>query len=48
MERTLPPFRADHIGSLVRPSWLIAARQDFNAGKITRDEALQRIEVRVF
>jgi 5-methyltetrahydropteroyltriglutamate--homocysteine methyltransferase len=43
MERTLPPFRADHVGSLVRPPWLIAARQDFNAGKITRD-ALRPLE----
>ena len=43
MERTLPPFRADHVGSLVRPSWLIAARQDFNAGRITRD-ALRPLE----
>jgi 5-methyltetrahydropteroyltriglutamate--homocysteine methyltransferase len=43
MERTLPPFRADHVGSLVRPPWLIAARQEFNAGKITRD-ALRPLE----
>jgi 5-methyltetrahydropteroyltriglutamate--homocysteine methyltransferase len=43
LERTIPPFRADHVGSLLRPSWLIAARQDFNAGKITRD-ALRPLE----
>jgi 5-methyltetrahydropteroyltriglutamate--homocysteine methyltransferase len=38
MERTLPPFRADHVGSLIRPSWLIEARHQFNAGKLSRDE----------
>jgi 5-methyltetrahydropteroyltriglutamate--homocysteine methyltransferase len=43
LERAIPPFRADHVGSLLRPSWLIAARQDFNAGKITRD-ALRPLE----
>jgi 5-methyltetrahydropteroyltriglutamate--homocysteine methyltransferase len=26
-ERTVPPFRADHVGSLIRPDPLIAARQ---------------------
>jgi 5-methyltetrahydropteroyltriglutamate--homocysteine methyltransferase len=45
MERTSPPFRADHVGSLLRPSWLIEARQNFNAGKITR-EALRPLEDR--
>jgi 5-methyltetrahydropteroyltriglutamate--homocysteine methyltransferase len=29
-----PPFRADHVGSLVRPSSVVAARADFEAGKI--------------
>src|SRR5665213_3807133 len=37
-ERTMPPFRADHVGSLLRPQWLIEARQNYNAGKITKDE----------
>jgi 5-methyltetrahydropteroyltriglutamate--homocysteine methyltransferase len=27
MERTKPPFRADHVGSLIRPDALIAARE---------------------
>ena len=27
LERTQPPFRADHVGSLIRPDVLIAARQ---------------------
>ncbi|MEE8334563.1 MAG: 5-methyltetrahydropteroyltriglutamate--homocysteine S-methyltransferase [Alphaproteobacteria bacterium] len=29
-----PPFRAEHIGSLIRPPALIAARADHDAGKI--------------
>jgi 5-methyltetrahydropteroyltriglutamate--homocysteine methyltransferase len=38
MERSAPPFRADHVGSLIRPSWLIEARHSFNAGKMSREE----------
>ena len=33
--RTSPPFRADHVGSLLRPPRLLAAREDFAAGRIT-------------
>ena len=33
--RTRPPFRADHVGSLLRPPRLLAARDDFAAGRIT-------------
>ena len=29
-----PPFRADHVGSFLRPAALIAARADFREGKI--------------
>jgi 5-methyltetrahydropteroyltriglutamate--homocysteine methyltransferase len=32
--RTLPPFRADHVGSLLRPPALKAAREDHAAGKL--------------
>jgi 5-methyltetrahydropteroyltriglutamate--homocysteine methyltransferase len=32
--RTIPPFRADHVGSLLRPPPLTAARADFKAGRI--------------
>jgi 5-methyltetrahydropteroyltriglutamate--homocysteine methyltransferase len=32
--RTSPPFRADHVGSLLRPRRLLQARQDFAAGLI--------------
>ena len=33
--RTSPPFRADHVGSLLRPQRLLQARDDFAAGWIT-------------
>ena len=36
--RTIPPFRADHVGSLLRPRHLLAARDDFAAGTITAAE----------
>ena len=34
MPRSVPPFRADHVGSLLRPASLMAARDDFQAGRI--------------
>jgi 5-methyltetrahydropteroyltriglutamate--homocysteine methyltransferase len=37
-DRTTPPFRADHVGSLLRPPALLAAREDFAAGRIDADE----------
>jgi 5-methyltetrahydropteroyltriglutamate--homocysteine methyltransferase len=36
--RAKPPFRADHVGSLLRPPELIAARADAAAGRITANE----------
>ena len=33
--RTSPPFRADHVGSLLRPPGLLIAREDFAAGRIS-------------
>src|SRR5580700_7159693 len=36
--RTTPPFRADHVGSLLRPPSVLAARADFAAGRIGADE----------
>ena len=33
-----PPFRAEHIGSLLRPAQLIAARRRLAAGEIGHDE----------
>ncbi|MED4474486.1 5-methyltetrahydropteroyltriglutamate--homocysteine S-methyltransferase [Oceanobacillus caeni] len=37
------PFRADHVGSLLRPERIHQARKDFQAGNITSDE-LYKIE----
>jgi 5-methyltetrahydropteroyltriglutamate--homocysteine methyltransferase len=46
--RSVPPFRADHVGSLLRPASLMAARDDFAAGRIdavrlraAEDEAIE-------
>jgi 5-methyltetrahydropteroyltriglutamate--homocysteine methyltransferase len=36
--RTSPPFRADHVGSLLRPQRLLDARDDLAAGRITTAE----------
>jgi 5-methyltetrahydropteroyltriglutamate--homocysteine methyltransferase len=41
--RTTPPFRADHVGSLLRPPELRKARDDRAAGKISAEE-LRAIE----
>jgi len=43
MQRTKPPFRADHVGSLLRPAELKAAREKRAKGEITAD-ALTAIE----
>jgi 5-methyltetrahydropteroyltriglutamate--homocysteine methyltransferase len=42
-DRTTPPFRADHVGSLLRPPQLLQAREDFAADRISADE-LRAIE----
>jgi 5-methyltetrahydropteroyltriglutamate--homocysteine methyltransferase len=42
-KRTSPPFRADHVGSLLRPPKLLQARQAFAAGAIDA-EALREVE----
>jgi 5-methyltetrahydropteroyltriglutamate--homocysteine methyltransferase len=34
----LPPFRADHVGSLLRPAALLSAREDFKDGRISAEE----------
>jgi len=36
--RTTPPFRADHVGSLLRPRRLLETRDDFAAGQVTAEE----------
>jgi 5-methyltetrahydropteroyltriglutamate--homocysteine methyltransferase len=42
-QRTTPPFRADHVGSLLRPQRLMQAREDHKDGKID-DAELKAIE----
>lgn len=46
--RTTPPFRADHVGSLLRPQYLLQARRAYDAGQLgaedlraTEDEAIR-------
>ena len=41
--RPPPPFRGDHVGSLLRPRGLLAAREEHAAGRIPGEE-LRRIE----
>ena len=41
--RSTPPFRADHVGSLLRPPQLLAARDDFASGRIDA-AALRAVE----
>jgi 5-methyltetrahydropteroyltriglutamate--homocysteine methyltransferase len=42
-ERTGPPFRADHVGSLLRPPELLEAREAHAAGRLD-DEGLKQAE----
>jgi 5-methyltetrahydropteroyltriglutamate--homocysteine methyltransferase len=42
-KRTSPPYRADHVGSLLRPPELLQAREDFAQHRIDAD-ALRAIE----
>ncbi len=46
--RTKPPFRADHVGSLIRPAKLIAAREEAAAGSMSKAQLLdiQRAAIR--
>jgi 5-methyltetrahydropteroyltriglutamate--homocysteine methyltransferase len=41
LPRTKPPFRAEHIGSLLRPESLLELRARFNRGEIDRDTLTQ-------
>jgi 5-methyltetrahydropteroyltriglutamate--homocysteine methyltransferase len=36
--RTKPPFRADHVGSLLRPRGLLQAREEFAAGRLAAED----------
>jgi 5-methyltetrahydropteroyltriglutamate--homocysteine methyltransferase len=40
-QRTKPPFRADHVGSLIRPDALIAARAAAEKGEIAPEELIR-------
>jgi len=42
-QRTAPPFRADHVGSFLRPKYLLDARERKARGEITA-EALRAVE----
>ncbi len=46
--RTAPPFRADHVGSLLRPRRVLDAREDLAKGSITAQElrAIEDEEIR--
>ncbi|HLX30758.1 MAG TPA: 5-methyltetrahydropteroyltriglutamate--homocysteine S-methyltransferase [Casimicrobiaceae bacterium] len=41
--RTLPPFRADHVGSFLRPKFLLDAREQFRNGAIDHEQ-LRKVE----
>ena len=43
MERSTPPFRAEHVGSLIRPDALITARERAEKGEIASHE-LKRVQ----
>ena len=43
LQRTQPPFRADHVGSLLRPPELLAAREQHRAGQLS-DSKLAQLE----
>jgi 5-methyltetrahydropteroyltriglutamate--homocysteine methyltransferase len=43
--RTTPPFRADHVGSFLRPKFLLEAREQTAAGQLSR-QALREVEDR--
>ena len=45
MLRSTPPFRADHVGSLLRPKELLAARHEHAEGRLS-DAGLREIEDR--
>jgi len=43
MHRSIPPFRADHVGSLLRPAELLEARDKFSRGEMSPD-VLREVE----
>jgi len=47
LPRKTPPFRADHVGSLLRPPELLRAREDFAARRATAEDGAIREVVRM-
>ncbi len=45
-DRTTPPFRADHVGSFLRPSYLLEAREAFFVHKTIQADQLREVEDR--
>jgi 5-methyltetrahydropteroyltriglutamate--homocysteine methyltransferase len=43
-QRTTPPFRADHVGSFLRPKYLLDAREEFFVKKTISAEQLRAVE----
>jgi 5-methyltetrahydropteroyltriglutamate--homocysteine methyltransferase len=43
--RTTPPFRADHVGSFLRPKYLLDAREQKARGQITPAELRRVVDV---
>ena len=41
MAQTNPPYRAEHVGSLPRPERLMAAREEYATGKLSKAELTQ-------
>ena len=44
MQRTKAPFRADEVGSLLRPASIKEARAKLEKGEITAEEAKSRMK----
>src|ERR1700704_4114612 len=44
-QRPAPPFRADHVGSFLRPKYLLEAREQHRVGEINAEQ-LRRVEDR--
>jgi 5-methyltetrahydropteroyltriglutamate--homocysteine methyltransferase len=45
MQRTRPPFRADHVGSFLRPQYLLDAREQLRSGSLSKQQ-LRAVEDR--
>ena len=43
--KQIPPFRAEHVGSLLRPGYLLEARKKFDNKEVTREQ-LREVEER--